>query len=79
MEIIENIYGFLGLILWLWSTFSAFKVSKSLAVGVFLLWIFFFPYYAFKYWEEAKGPVNLFLFIFLSFLIVASLEVMGIL
>lgn len=79
MEIIENIFALLGLVLLFWSTLAAFKVSKPLAVGVFFLWIFFFPYFAFKYGEAAKGPINLFLFIFFSVIIFMGLEYVGIL
>jgi hypothetical protein len=76
-ELIENIYGLLGIALLLWSTVSAFRVSKPLAVGIFCIWPLFFPYFAFKYWEEAKGPINLFLFIFLSSLFLFGLEYVG--
>jgi len=79
MEIIENIYALLGLVLLLWSTVAAFRVSKPLGVGVFFIWILFFPYFAFKYWEQAKGPINLFLFIFVSALLAGLLNYIGVL
>lgn len=73
-EIVLNVFDLLLTLLILWSTYEAFKISKPLALGVFLLWFAFFPYFAFKYREQAKGPVKLFLVVLIYFLLIVVLD-----